>query len=68
MIEAFLRTNLRRLLTKEKDLALEDKIPSLEDLGGDSKTLMNSGFIFTSLFVSKYVLTALITKRFIILM
>ena len=34
MIEDFLRTNLRRLLTKEKDLALEDKIPSLEDLGG----------------------------------
>jgi len=33
MIEDFLRTNLRRLLTKEKDLALEDKIPSLEDLG-----------------------------------
>jgi coproporphyrinogen III oxidase-like Fe-S oxidoreductase len=34
MIEDFLRTNLRRLLTKKKDLVLEDKIPSLEDLGG----------------------------------
>jgi hypothetical protein len=25
MIEDFLRTNLRRLLTEEKDIALEDK-------------------------------------------
>lgn len=32
MIVDFLRTKLRRLLTKEKDLALEDKTPSLEDL------------------------------------
>jgi len=33
MLEDFLRTGLRRLLTKEKNLALEDKIPSLEGLG-----------------------------------
>lgn len=32
MLEDFLRTRLRRLLTKEKDLALEDRIPSLEEL------------------------------------
>ena len=33
MIEDFLRTCLRRLLTKEKDLVLEDRVPSLEELG-----------------------------------
>lgn len=34
MLEDFLRTGLRRLLTKEKDLALEDRIPSLGELSG----------------------------------
>ena len=33
MLEDLLRTSLRRLLTKEKDLILEDRIPSLEVLG-----------------------------------
>jgi len=33
MIEDFLRTKLRKLFTKEKALALEDRVPSLEELG-----------------------------------
>jgi len=33
VIEDLLRTNLRRLLTKEKEIALEDKSLSLEYLG-----------------------------------
>lgn len=32
MLENFLRTGLRRILTKEKSLALENKIPSLREL------------------------------------
>ena len=43
MIEDFLRTNFRRLLTKEKDLTLEDKIPSLEDLGGEFQDIDEFG-------------------------
>lgn len=33
MIENFLRNGIRRIVTKEKELTLEDKIPSLEDFG-----------------------------------
>ena len=33
MLENFLRTGLRRLLTKERDLVLRDRVPALEELG-----------------------------------
>jgi len=38
-----LRTGLRRLLTKEKDLALEDRVPSLEELGGKFRDIDEFG-------------------------
>jgi len=32
MLEGSIRKNLRRLLTRENEIALEDRIPSLEEL------------------------------------
>jgi len=34
MLESFIRKNFSRLLTKEKEIALENRIPSFEDLSG----------------------------------
>jgi oxygen-independent coproporphyrinogen-3 oxidase len=43
MLEDLLRTGIRRLVTKEKDLALEDRIPSLEELSKKFENIENFG-------------------------
>jgi len=64
-LDGFLRTQLKRLLTKQSHVALESKIPLLESRLQD--ILTNSAFISISPSAARSALTALTTKRFITL-
>ena len=63
-LEEFLRTRIKTSLIKEKDLALVDNIPSLENWKENSETSIISGCTSISLSANRYVPTALTTKKY----